>query len=360
MSKAGKACLIGDRVSVAGFIKMILPVTFFELFQNDIRTGKKISVLKDCDKYQRYEAQNGDVKYISPYFPYGVELYCCDEKYTWEKDDCEYVIFLFSWPFSTKTQLDVFENIIDYLKEDYEKCRPVRFKAVLFHDKNMHIGDSDLQSIDEALKNAESKIKAKISEEGLTDVVEIVSVNNYAEFENLFSGGDKTFCFVNKVFNKQKINVHENILSFKDDYNLMIFKNVSDDFGSNDSFNEVFDSSLARKTNNLLKTYWNILKDSKKWKNFCDNIKELYKDTVKPFSILDLEKDSERVIRLINNEIEKNLDAQKMSNTGINNMNVSICKITFQNIIREYINIKIMDILKTEIIKRESLFYNNH
>lgn len=365
MSKVGKACIVGDTESLISFFKLVIPKSLFDRFREDVKSRKKVSVLRHGDEFNIVHSEEGGIQYYTANMPYSVELFLHNEDYYSEKFEWDFVLFLFSWPFGTRTQFDLIDNVSNNFKIMKSELRPVRFKAVLYHDENHHISYTDISSLDEALQNALSNINDRIREKDLTSVVETVTVSDINDFELLFSGGDSTLSGINQVTKKILQQSVDKVNSFINSYRTFSFEvfnnNITQEFLS-----DITSYKNAKNCNNVMREYWKKLKQSLEWKMLYDDIGKLYIDRISPFCIWDIKKDSENLISVINEIAEKEMcaDAINISFSGGEyeykfSQDIKKCIVEFKRKVTSFINNTIPSVIEGELIKKINLYYKD-
>lgn len=365
MSKIGKACIIGDTESLISFFKLVIPKSLYDRFREDVKGSKKVSVLRQGDEFNIAHSEEGGIQYHSANMPYSVELFLCNKDNNPEKYEWDFVLFLFSWPFGTRTQFDLIDNVSNNFKIMKSELRPVRFKAVLYHDENHRISYTDISSLDEALQNALSNINDRIREKDLTSVVETVTVSDVYDFELLFSGGDSTLSGINQITKRNLQLAREEIINFLRYYPVFLFKKVKNSFDEK-LFNEKTSYNNVRSSSNLMLSYWNNLKRSSEWKTLYDDIKELYIRTITSFCVWDIKKDSERLISVINERAENEMTVgiKIVSFSGNQllyeiDLDVKACRVEFKRKVDSFICHTIPAVMEEEFNKKINLYYKD-
>ncbi len=123
----------------------------------------------------------------------------------------------------------------------------------------------------------------------------------------------------------------------------------------------------VKRTSDLYLSYWNNLKNSSIWKKFCDNLKELYKNSLEEFCFWNIEKDADRIIDRINLEAQQviiNNSNRKIGFDG-NEMDygvstsVSNCIVDFKIKLESFVTQKVPDIIVEELKVKEKLYFPN-
>lgn len=365
MSKVGKACIVGDTESLISFFKLVIPKSLFDRFREDVKSRKKVSVLRHDDEFNIVHSEEGGIQYYTANMPYSVELFLHNEDYYSEKFEWDFVLFLFSWPFGTRTQLDLIDKVSIYFGRMKSELRPVRFKAVLYHDENHHISYTDISSLDEALQNALSNINDRICEKDLTSVVETVTVSDINDFELLFSGGDSTLSAINQITKKNlQLSVNK-VKSFIDYYHIFYFE-VKDNIITQEFLGEITSYRNVKNCLNVMREYWKKLKQSCEWKKLYDYIGEFYIDMISPFCIWDIRKDIENLISVISEIAEEEMcdDTIIISFSGGEceyeySPDIKKCIVEFKRKVMSFISNTIPSVIEGELKKIINLYYKD-
>lgn len=310
-----KAVILGEKSAIISFVSQLLNDEVRDLYKTlchrfDSQNTEEKNLVSCINAVHSKEisvfSENSTIVINTPYVPEGYEIYCQEYnpinlKLEIKKMNADCMFLLFSFRF--EKMLRIFSN----LKNDLisENLKPVRIKAVVYDDPEIHTASTDISNPEVEYQNALDMIKKMIKDDNLSGIIEVSEFRKPEDLFSVFSGGDRTLCYYSEILDSVAEILKGNINCFLDNY-VFILRDVID-LWVPERYSAITEYKAVSRSRNLFGSFISGYFDSEAWNELVSRLKTEYLSLFRDFSFWNLEKDWENVMNTLRHKAEKYL-----------------------------------------------------
>lgn len=298
-----KALLVGERSSQISFLCSLLDDEKKEEFKSAcIRYGsdddESSAITAAHGEQSSILKKDGNVTLLTPYIPEGTEIELQEELNDLK---CDILFLLCSFRFEKNLGYRI-KKIAEKLMSD--NLSPLRIKAVVFDNPDIHTGSTDLNDPETEFNGMLETIKKEIQKNKLLRVIDVVTYKEKNDFYSLFSGGDKTLCFSSDCLEEHIASLKLKISFYISDSYIFVDNDISMLWEPKLQAS-ITDFAAVRNSRNLFQSYANGFFKSELWEQLTIRLKEEYKNILKKVIFWDIDADWNEVLKRIS---QKSMD----------------------------------------------------
>ncbi len=306
-----KIWLVGERASAVSFLSTLVDAETGTGFRSACKkalsdeTERAYGISCVYSSTDHVEAKGREVVLYCSQIPVGTQI---EWHESFDNCLCDFLLLLFSFKFEKNLEKKL-KLLSDQLFVPQNK--PLRIKAVLFDDPDIHTGATDLEHSGSELQIMRETLLPVLEKFKLDRIIETVMYRG--DSRELFSGGDRTLCYFHDVIEKHISTVCDNFDWTK--YNAEVvyeWKNDRDTLDLLTNYSQVQDSK------DMLRTYTDAFLASEFWRNAMKVLYDEYKKCVQSVAFWDIGAEWERIEEQLGREASEflNRSGRKISIKG--------------------------------------------